>query len=97
MKHKADGCVLEIVMIHNTFRNLSPQIGITITPKAFRAISSTLPAGSAAPELFPAREHLVWLPQVAVDHLRDLREPGETFSDVILRLAQRGSYVAIPR
>jgi predicted CopG family antitoxin len=29
--------------------------------------------------------------------LRSLREPGETFSDVILRLAERGSYAAIMR
>jgi hypothetical protein len=89
MKHKVSLRVLEIDMSYSPLRDLShwPQIGLTITPQAFRAISSTLLAESARPEV-PAREYLVWLPQIAVDHLRDLREPGETFSDVILRLTQ---------
>jgi hypothetical protein len=37
------------------------------------------------------REDLVWLPRAVVNHLRALRAPDETFSDVILRLVARGS------
>ena len=46
-------------------------------------------------EISPDGEYLVWLPRTAVDYLRALRAAGETFSDVILRLAARGSYSAI--
>jgi hypothetical protein len=36
-------------------------------------------------------------PTTVVNRLRALREPDETFSDVILRLAERGCYAAIAR
>jgi predicted CopG family antitoxin len=72
-------------------------IGITISAEAYAAISA-LPAGSAAEqEIAPEREYRVWLPRAVVNRLRALREPGETFSDVILRLTDRGSYDAIMR
>jgi hypothetical protein len=32
-------------------------------------------------------EKLIWLERAAVDRLRGLRGPGESFSDVILRIA----------
>jgi hypothetical protein len=32
-------------------------------------------------------ERYIWLPRAVVDRLRALRGPGESFSDVILRLA----------
>jgi predicted CopG family antitoxin len=32
-------------------------------------------------------ERLIWLDRAVVDRLRSLRGPGESFSDVILRLA----------
>jgi hypothetical protein len=51
----------------------------------------------AEQEIAPDGEYLVWLPWTAVDHLRALRAAGETFSDVILRPAARGSYSAIIR
>jgi hypothetical protein len=71
-------------------------IGITISGNAYVAIAPTLPAGFGQ-EIVPEHEHLVWLPQTVVNHLRALRAPDETFSDVILRLAARGSYAAITR
>jgi predicted CopG family antitoxin len=37
------------------------------------------------------------LSQIAVERLLALHEPGETFSDVILRLAERDAYAAIIR
>ena len=72
-------------------------IGITISGKAYIAIAATLPVGSAGADIAPDGEYLVWLPRDVVDHLRALRAPDETFSDVILRLAARGSYAAITR
>ncbi len=73
-------------------------IGITISGRAYAAIAATLPARSAAgPDIAPDGEYLVWLPSPAVEHLLAFREQEETFSDVILRLAERGSYAAITR
>jgi hypothetical protein len=64
-------------------------IGITISGIAYAAIALTLPASSAAdPKIDPDQQYQVWLPRAVVDRLRSLREPSETFSDVILRLAR---------
>src|SRR3984957_16265297 len=35
-------------------------------------------------------EHLIWLEPSVVDRLRSMRGPGESYSDVILRLAGGG-------
>ena len=35
-------------------------------------------------------ERLIWLPAAVVDRLKALRGPGESYSDVILRLAGSG-------
>jgi len=65
-------------------------IGITISGKAYAAIATTLPVGSAAErETVSNGEYLVWLPNAVVNHLRALRTPGETFSEVILRMPAR--------
>lgn len=73
-------------------------IGITISGRAYAAIAATLPARSAVErEIAPDGEYYVWLPPTAVERLLALRAPGETFSDVILRLAERGAYAAIIR
>jgi hypothetical protein len=73
-------------------------IGITIAGKAYAAIAATLPARSAAGrDIDPDGEYLVWLPRSVVEHLLSFREPEETLGDVILRLAERGSYAAITR
>jgi hypothetical protein len=65
-------------------------IGITISGNAYAAMATTLPAGSTAEqEIVSDREYLVWLPNAVVNHLRALRTPGETFSEVILRLPAR--------
>jgi hypothetical protein len=66
-------------------------IGITISGNAYAAIVSTLPASSAdEAEIAPDREYQVWLPRDVVNRLRAMRGPGETFTDVILRLASSG-------
>ena len=74
-------------------------IGITISAEAYAAIAAaTAHAASAAePELASDREYRIWLPRAVVERLRALREPGETFSEVILRLTERGSYAALMR
>jgi hypothetical protein len=71
-------------------------IGITISGKAYSAIATTLRASYAVErEIAPDGEYRVWVPRTIVERLLALREPGETFSDVILRLVERGSYWAI--
>ena len=35
-------------------------------------------------------ERLIWLPAAVVDRLTALRRPGESYSDVILRLSVNG-------
>ena len=67
-------------------------IRIAITAEAFDAIASTLPLGSVGyeNEVNERRERLIWLEPKVVDRLRALREPGESYSDVILRLAAYG-------
>jgi hypothetical protein len=64
-------------------------IRITITAEAYLAICATLPLGSVMcePEVNADGEHQIWLEPAAVDKLTRLRGEGESYSDVILRLA----------
>ncbi len=72
-------------------------IGITISGAAYAVIASTLPSGSAEQDIVLDGEYHIWLPQTVVIRLLALREPGETFSKVILRLADCDSLAAILR
>jgi hypothetical protein len=56
----------------------------------FYAIASTMPLGSVAyePEANANGERYLWLEPNVVNRLRALRGPGESYSDVILRLAK---------
>lgn len=66
-------------------------IAITISGQAYAKIASTLPTGlTPEPEMVPDREYRVWVPREQVSRLRALRGPGESFSDIILRLASSG-------
>jgi len=47
-----------------------------------------MPVGSVGYENAPNNEVYVWLDHVTVAKLRQLRGPGESFSDVILRVAE---------
>jgi hypothetical protein len=38
-------------------------------------------------------ERVIWLEDAMVDRLGAMRGPGESYSDVILRLTGRGAYV----
>ena len=64
-------------------------VRIAISAEAFEAIAQTLPLGSVNYEnaINEKGERYVWLDRKVVEHLRTLRGPGESFSDVILRLA----------
>ena len=65
-------------------------IRIAISPAAYEAIATKLPLGSVGCEHAPnaTGERLVWLEAAIVDRLSAMREPGEDYSDVILRLAR---------
>jgi hypothetical protein len=65
-------------------------IRIAISQAAFDAIARTMPFGSVNFEagVDERCERYIWLPRAVVDRLRSLRGPGESFSDVILRLAK---------
>ena len=65
-------------------------IRIAITPAAFDVLAATLPIGSVGfePELNGNGERLIWLEAHWVDELAAMRGPGESYSDVILRLVE---------
>ena len=68
-------------------------IRISITAAAFDAIAATLPFGSVGVverEPDDNGERQVWLEPKFVDRLRAMRGPGESYSEVILRLAKTG-------
>ena len=67
-------------------------IRIAISEAAFKAITATLPLGSVAYETEPNQrgKRLVWLQTAVVDRLMAMREPSESYSDVILRLIELG-------
>ena len=65
-------------------------IKIAISQAAFDAICATLPLGNVSFEN-KTDEHgqrLIWLDRAVVDRLRSLRGVGESYSDVILRIAK---------
>ena len=63
-------------------------IRTAITPAAHEAIAATLPPGSVGfePQTNAKGERLIWLELTVVDRLMAMRGPGESYSDVILRL-----------
>jgi hypothetical protein len=67
-------------------------VRIAISQAAFDAIAKTLPLGSIGYEnaVNEKGERLIWLEPSMVDRLRAMRGPGESWSDVILRLAEEG-------
>jgi hypothetical protein len=71
-------------------------IRIAISQAAFEAIAATMPLGSVSyePETNANGERLIWLPCAVVDRLRYLREPGESYNEVILRLAAGGDGIS---
>jgi hypothetical protein len=66
-------------------------VQIAITQAAYDAICATLPLGSVAVEPYynERGERVIWLEAAMVDQLGAMRGPGESYSDVILRIAGR--------
>ena len=64
-------------------------IRITISRAAFDAIVATMKLGSVGYEnaVSERGERLIWLPHDVLNRLNHQRGPGESYSDVILRLA----------
>jgi hypothetical protein len=67
-------------------------IKIAISVEAFEAIAATLPLGSVGyeNETNERGERHIGLDHAVVARLRAMRGPGESYSDVILRLATDG-------
>jgi hypothetical protein len=66
-------------------------IRITVTAAAFEAIAATMPLGSVGYEPEPDAKGERWIrlePHILAK-LKALRGPGESYSDVIVRLANR--------
>jgi len=63
-------------------------VRIAISVEAFEAIARLLPVGSVGFEnkTNERGERLIWPERAVVDRLRFLRGPGESYSDVILRI-----------
>jgi hypothetical protein len=67
-------------------------IRIAITEAAFEAIAKTLPGSVSFENKINGRGgRYVWLEPTVVPRLRSLRAPGESYSDVILRVAAEGA------
>jgi hypothetical protein len=67
-------------------------IRIAISQDAFDAISATVPLGSVSHEngTNVRGERLIWLAPNVVNRLKAMHGPGQSYSDVILRLAAVG-------
>jgi len=63
-------------------------VRIAISQAAFDAIAKTLPGNVSFENKANAKgERYVWLEPAVADRLRALRGPGESYSEVILRVA----------
>jgi hypothetical protein len=64
-------------------------IRIAISQAAFDAIAATLPVGSTGyvNAVNERGERLIWLERRMLDKLNSYRRAGESYSDVILRVA----------
>jgi hypothetical protein len=65
-------------------------VRIAITVEAFDAIAKTLPLGSVGYESATNEraERLIWIEDAMMDRLGAMRGPGESYSDVIMRLVE---------
>ena len=64
-------------------------ISIPITEAAYEALKATTPGIDQAPTSLGSDGQVeIWLDRAVVDRLRELSEPGEGYSDVIIRLAK---------
>jgi hypothetical protein len=68
-------------------------ISISITPEAYEAIKASLPEAADSWPVQTDDRGLIrlWLNRPFVDRLSEMRGPGESYSDVIRRLAMVSS------
>lgn len=64
-------------------------IKIAVTPEAFANVEATLPLGTVGVEPMANEqgEREIWIDEGALNKLRAMRGPGESYNDAILRLA----------
>jgi hypothetical protein len=70
---------------------MGPLVRIAIMAEAFDAIAAAPPLAAYVTfedEITANDERLVWLEQAVLDRLNAKRAPGESYSDVILRLVE---------
>jgi hypothetical protein len=63
-------------------------IRVTITPGAYVVVAATHPSSALKQSRAPNGDFYVWLETEYLDQLRATRKQGESYSDVILRLAE---------
>jgi hypothetical protein len=64
-------------------------IRLAISPAAYAAIAATLPGSvGVEPHRAPNGDYFVWLDPAVVNRLAAMRGSGESYSDVIVRLAK---------
>jgi hypothetical protein len=64
-------------------------ISIPITEEAYEALKARIPRIDQAPTSTGRNGQMrIWLARKFVDRLLELRGPGESYSDVIIRLAE---------
>jgi hypothetical protein len=64
-------------------------IRVVLTDEAYDAIASTLPKGAARwPMQRDRGQCFIQVEAAVVDRMRAMRRPGETYSEVILRLVE---------
>jgi hypothetical protein len=67
-------------------------IRIAISQAAFEAIAATLPGSVGFENAVNEKgERYIWLEHRWLDRLNSYRQPGESYSDVILRLAREAA------
>jgi len=67
-------------------------IAVAITPAAYNALKATLPMMDSAASPSVDGHVRIWLDCKVVGELGRLRSAGESYSDVILRVAKTSSY-----
>ena len=68
---------------------MTTMIRLSITVAAFEAIAATLPSSVGVEQnRAPNGDYFIWLDPRYRRQLRAMRGPGESYSDVILRLAK---------
>jgi hypothetical protein len=79
----------ESVMTGSRRPNRDAMIRISISPAAFDAIASTLPGNVGFENARDTNgDWFIWLPRDVLAKLNALRGPGESYSDLILAVAE---------